>query len=346
MFGLTERIEVVKLMIKLESVTLVRRELVRRKWKQVPSEKTCRSLLTKFETTGSVADLPRSGRPHDAVNDSNVEAARSIIDENFHSCTEVANVLNISRGSAHTILRYELGLKPYKLQLHQRLSEEDMVARVVACQAILLKNDEESILDHLITSDEATFYLNGVVNRHNCRIWADEKPPLVLKKEHSSPKVNVWIGFDCDFVYGPYFFPESTVKAKDYLTMLRDFFFPLLLRRRGQTTNSWFQQDGAPPHWAVTVRNELTAHFGTRWIGRGGPLTWPARSPDLAPPDFFYWGFVKNKVYKRQPQSLEEMKTFIQEESASITPEILRNVRNAFQRRLQKCIQLDGCSVE
>ena len=162
-------------MIKLESASLVRRELTRRKWNQVPSEKTCRSLLTKFETTGSVADMPRSGRPRDAASDSNVEYAQAIIDDgNFHSCSEVANVLNISRGSAHTILRHELGLKPFKLQLHQRLSEEDMAARVVACQAILLKHEEESILDHLITSDAATSHLNGIVNRHNCRIWAEE----------------------------------------------------------------------------------------------------------------------------------------------------------------------------
>ena len=305
MFDQAERIEIVKLMIKLESASLVRRELTRRKWNQVPSEKTCRSLLTKFETTGSIADMPRSGRPRDAASDSNVEYAQAIInnDGNFHSCSEVAYELNISRGSAHKILRHELGLKPFKLQLHQKLSEEDMAARVVACQAILLKHEEHSILDHLITSDEATFHLNGVVNRHNCRIWAEEKPPLLLKKEHSSPKVNVWIGFDCDYVYGPYFFPGNTVNAEDYLTMLRTFFFPLLLRRRGQMTTSWFQQDGAPPHWALAVRKELTSHFGSRWIGRGGPLTWPARSPDLAPPDFFYWGFIKNKVYKRQKRA-------------------------------------------
>lgn len=29
------------------------------------------------------------------------------------------------------------------------------------------------------------------------------------------------------------------------------------------------------------VREHLTRRYGDRWIGRGGPVAWPARSPDL-----------------------------------------------------------------
>jgi hypothetical protein len=35
-----------------------------------------------------------------------------------------------------------------------------------------------------------------------------------------------------------------------------------------------------------------------RWIGRGGSITWPPRSPDLTPLDFFLWGYAKNIVYQ------------------------------------------------
>jgi len=48
-----------------------------------------------------------------------------------------------------------------------------------------------------------------------------------------------------------------------------------------------FQQDGAPPHNARCVRRTLNEKFSRRWIGRGGPLSWPARSPDLTPLDYF-----------------------------------------------------------
>ncbi|KAJ8962740.1 hypothetical protein NQ318_001138, partial [Aromia moschata] len=37
----------------------------------------------------------------------------------------------------------------------------------------------------------------------------------------------------------------------------------------------------------------------SRWIGRGNdaPISWPPRSPDLNPCDFFIWGDLKQKVY-------------------------------------------------
>ena len=50
----------------------------------------------------------------------------------------------------------------------------------------------------------------------------------------------------------------------------------------------WFQQDGCPAHNTRIVANFLTNTFEDRWIGKNGPIRWPARSPDLSPNDFFY----------------------------------------------------------
>lgn len=43
----------------------------------------------------------------------------------------------------------------------------------------------------------------------------------------------------------------------------------------------WFQHDGAPEHFSVVVREYPYTNYGDRWIGRGGPVVWPARSSDL-----------------------------------------------------------------
>lgn len=51
--------------------------------------------------------------------------------------------------------------------------------------------------------------------------------------------------------------------------------------------NLFFQQDGAPPHYAMPVRNWLNERFPGKWIGRRGAIEWPPRSPDLTPLDFF-----------------------------------------------------------
>ena len=57
-------------------------------------------------------------------------------------------------------------------------------------------------------------------------------------------------------------------------------------------TELYFMQDGAPAHYATTVRAWLDVNFENRWIGRRGPIEWPARSPDLTVADFFLWGYV------------------------------------------------------
>jgi hypothetical protein len=44
-----------------------------------------------------------------------------------------------------------------------------------------------------------------------------------------------------------------------------------------------FMHDGTPPHFLRIVRHHLNQTFGDQWIGRGGPVNWPARTPDLNP---------------------------------------------------------------
>jgi hypothetical protein len=56
-----------------------------------------------------------------------------------------------------------------------------------------------------------------------------------------------------------------------------------------ETKSPWvvLQEDGAPPHGGLPVRQFLEVTFRKRWIGRDGPTPWPPRSPDITPLDFF-----------------------------------------------------------
>ena len=54
------------------------------------------------------------------------------------------------------------------------------------------------------------------------------------------------------------------------------------------------------------VRAHLDEVVLNRWIGRGGPTSWPARSPDLTPLDFFLWGAIKERVYCTKVRSRKE----------------------------------------
>ena len=77
----------------------------------------------------------------------------------------------------------------------------------------------------------------------------------------------------------------------NYIIFIRDILpemlenVPLQVRQR-----LWFQHDGAPAHFSLDVREYLNNVFPNPWSGRGGPVQWPPRSPDLTPMDFFIWG--------------------------------------------------------
>jgi len=69
----------------------------------------------------------------------------------------------------------------------------------------------------------------------------------------------------------------------------------------------YIQHDGAPPHSSREVRNFLNYRFPGRWIGRGGPHNWPARSPDLSPLDYCIWGWMKELVYSVKVVTRDEL---------------------------------------
>jgi hypothetical protein len=69
----------------------------------------------------------------------------------------------------------------------------------------------------------------------------------------------------------------------------------------------WFQHDGAPAHCTNVVCQYLDETLANRWIGRGGPITWPPRSPDLAPLNFFLWGYMLSLVYDTPVETLHDL---------------------------------------
>ncbi|KAJ8894522.1 hypothetical protein PR048_007179 [Dryococelus australis] len=86
--------------------------------------------------------------------------------------------------------------------------------------------DEDNFLKRVVFSDEATFHISDVLNRHNVRIWGSEH----LHESHEIVrKVNVWCGVMCDRIIGPFFFTERTTTSSSvYLGMLTEFVIPQL----------------------------------------------------------------------------------------------------------------------
>jgi len=70
-----------------------------------------------------------------------------------------------------------------------------------------------------------------------------------------------------------------------------------------------------------------------------GDIAWPAQSPELTAPDFFLWGFLKDRVFRRR---IQELKQAIVDEVAAIDEDIRRRAYSNFRTRLQQCIDVNG----
>ncbi|GFU37672.1 potassium voltage-gated channel subfamily KQT member 2 [Trichonephila clavipes] len=181
----------------------------------------------------------------------------------------------------------------------------------------------------ILFSDEAHFWLNGYVNKQNCRIWSEANPQVYVETPLYPEKLTVWCALWAGGIMGPYFFKNDeghnvTVNGDRYRAMITNFFNPELNNHDVQEL--WFQQDGATCHTARATIDLLKDTFGDRLISRFGPVNWPPRSCDLTPIDYFLWGYVKSLVYADKPQTLDHLEDNICRVIADIRPRMLEKV--------------------
>ncbi|CAF3419729.1 unnamed protein product [Rotaria sp. Silwood2] len=303
-------------MVKFDSALVVKRKLWAEFGKNTPGETCIRDTFQRFCETATVEDREHSGRPSQITEEKIDEVSAVFENQPQSSVRPVARICSTSRTMAHRIMTEHLSLKPYKAQFLQQLYEEDMQDRVEMCKTLTPMLEDNHIQQNLFFSDVVTFYLNGLVNKHNC---AMSKNQLVR----------------------PYFFEDDTVNGENDLLMLQTFFIPEV-KKLHKFRSIIFQQDGAPPHFSIDVRRFLDNHFPDRWIGRGSSIRWGPRSPDLTPLDFFLWVHVKKNVYKTPIKHMAELKMRIDKEIKSIPKETLCNVFSDIAKRMDLCISVDG----
>ncbi|GFX58295.1 DUF4817 domain-containing protein [Trichonephila clavipes] len=154
----------------------------------------------------------------------------------------------------------------------------------------------------ILSSDEAHFWLNGYVNKRNCRIWSEANPQVYVETPLHPETLTVWCALWAGGIIGPYFFKNDeghnvTVKALATIDLLKD-------------------------------------TFGDHLISRFGPVNWPPRSWDLTPLDYFLWGYVKSLVYADKPQTLDHLEDNIRRVIADIRPQMLEKVIENWTSRL------------
>jgi hypothetical protein len=87
-----------------------------------------------------------------------------------------------------------------------------------------------------------------------------------------------------EFQVGPFEFPPR-LNGEVYANFLNE--LPDLL---DNVPLHYWHIPGAPVHYTTQAQQVPDRRYPDSWIGRGGPINWPARSPDLTPLDYFLSG--------------------------------------------------------
>lgn len=168
-----------------------------------------------------------------------------------------------------------------------------------------------------------------------CRYWANENPHWYIDNNiMGEQSVMVWAGLIDENIIGPFFFGDQTVRGESYLEMLQNQIVPALRELNYDPLNIVFQQDGAPPHFRRIVTDWLDNNM-PNWIGRGGPVLWPPRSPDLTR----FFCLELHKEYCLPHTTRIDMNLFKKFK-------MLHNVHEGVIRRINACIDAGGGHFE
>lgn len=206
--------------------------------------------------------------------------------------------------------------------------------------------EDPTFFDKILWSDESTCQRDGFLNMHNVHSWQVKgHNPHLMREDHSQYqfKINLWSGILNGEIIGHFELPQ-TLNGPRYLQFLQNE-LPILLENVPLNIRAtmWLQNDGCPAHFAVQVRQYQNETFPSKWIGRAGPIEWPPRSPDLNPLDFFYWGCIKEMVYSKSINSVQELRHNIQPAARAISQKrYARMLKRNFIKRCRACIRVEG----
>lgn len=314
---------------------------------RIPSRAAFYRILKEFTTSGSVKAKKRTRRRTVTAENNEIAVLAAVAANPHISSRDVAHASGISRTSVRRILRRHK-FHPYHMSMHQELHGDDFHNRLVFCQWACDQIERNPyFFRHVLFSDECTFTNHGEVNRHNMHYWSPVNPHWLREVEHQRPwSVNIWCGIMGGKLVGPYCF-AGILNGQTYANFLEhELLFLLENLSLEERRIMWFQHDGCPAHFSRTAREVLDRKYHGRWIGRGSTINWPARSPDLTPPDFFLWGFLKEKVYREMPTTRENMIERITNACRDIDEDILVRCQESFARRINKCIEVGGHHFE
>ena len=284
----------------------------------------------------SLDDEDRAGRP---TNSHAVEVVRAWLDEHPNSSVRVISCgLTLPRSTVYDILTKNLGLRKFKSKwIPHMLTDEQKSRRISLSRDLLsiLSGMSERKLCSVITADESWFHLTTDRDGR----WAERPEDVPPRVKGDFPrKVMVFVAW-CP--YGPKLVvplpPNTSFNSTFVSDVLVERFKEAAIfgKKRGSLEGLVLHWDNARPH----VSNVTTGLFGASGVTT---LPHPPYSPDVAPCDFYLFGYLKHLLAGQSFDNADDLVQAIWKIMEQIPKSVYVSVYTEWMTRLQRVIDLEG----
>jgi HTH domain len=265
---------------------------------------------------------------------------------------EIARQLQVSRRTVQRGIKILKKTIRRKTKVHQ-LTDAQKKNRLRTCRNFYRNYLTRNKSEYLVSLDEALFCLQDCNGQR--RIYystgAEKNPPkwVLPRKENFCRKFMVVGAISGRGVLPLFKCPEKVkINAKFYidcvLKPLLEIHVPKLY---GKKTNQVIvHHDAASSHTAKLTQQyakDLKARLGIT-IVQNHEI--PVKSPDVAPMDFFGFGYLKRKLFLRRPQTFDGLWNVLKQEWNKVDLATVKRVYKSWNERCRLVLQEKGSHIE
>ena len=280
----------------------------------------------------SIKDLPRSGQHSNQFLPEEIQ--NFLQDYPHESLRSMADFFNVSHETVRQILVNKLNFKKFSHRwIPHSLSIYNKQQRVEKSQQLLQIIENSNNWPNIYTTDESWFYYSNYYDK-SWKLTKNEVPQNVSTKI-SSKKVMVVIIWNIDGFHLGNSVQKGETYNSDYASKILKMFDNKLGMPIYGLEGKMLHWDNARPHKSSQTQ-KVISKVGLK------ELPHPPYSPDIAPSDFFLFGYLKSRLKGFCFDTEELLMNKILLELGQIEKQLLVKVFQTWVERLKTVISTGG----